>query len=251
MTKKGMVFRPVYVAQAKTRYVSLERVLKMPQVISQVSTVNHFANDTDRTLLEFVVIKRTQAKFDPATDNVFQKLLDVTKSGHEIILIDNFLRLVDCRDYSLAISQANYLRMNAPNLYSIEHGCAVISIPPNVISSIIAVRARESKIRSESVKRGVKEKAELHGDSKPTRKAVDQAAKVNSKIADVKAQALFQEIEHVRQSLPSKARGNLKAIAKALNAEGVETSSGRGQWQGTSVKRVLDRIERINEVASN
>ena len=251
MTKIGMVFRPVYVAQAKTRFVSLERVLKMPQVISQVSTVNHFANDIDRTLLELVVIKRTQAKFDPATDKVFQKLLDVTKSGQEIILIDNFLRLIDCRDYSLAVCQADYLKMNVPTLFSIEHGSILKTIPRKIIVSAVAARARQSKFRSESIKKGLQEKEEFVGATKPTRKAIDNAATRKSQIADFKAQALFQEIERVRQSMPLESRGNLTALADAMNVAGIETSSGGGQWQRITVKRVLDRMDRINEVASN
>lgn len=41
-----------------------------------------------------------------------------------------------------------------------------------------------------------------------------------------------------------RARGatSLRAIAKGLNATGIPTARGRGQWTAVQVKRVLDRL---------
>ena len=250
MTETGIVFRPLYVAQARSRTVSLEKLLKKPHVITQARTIRNFAAHADAPLAKVVLVSRTQAKFDPATDNVFQKLLGVTKNGSEVILVDDFLRLIDCRNFNLAIAQVDYLKKNAPTLLSIAHGSTVKTISANAIAATIAARSEQSALRSESIKKGLKENAELFGSTKPTRKAIDKAAKSKSSAADRRARILFPEIERIRQSMPLEARDSHKALADALNAAGVETSTGRGQWQGSSVKRVLDRMDRINDIAS-
>lgn len=46
-------------------------------------------------------------------------------------------------------------------------------------------------------------------------------------------------------------RADVGGTIAHMNAAGVETSSGRGKWQGPVVKRVLDRMDRINEVVAN
>jgi DNA invertase Pin-like site-specific DNA recombinase len=67
----------------------------------------------------------------------------------------------------------------------------------------------------------------------------ERSAKVRRERAAQSAASLLPVIERLRREGVTTAQG----LARALNAEGVPTVSGSGQWQANSVLRVLRRAE--------
>ena len=250
MIEKPKFARPMIVARPRSLAVSQDKLMAMPATIAQIETIRQFACDLGRDLKPIALIRRTQSKFDPSTNQVFQNVFDSIEDESEMVLIDDYLRLIDFRNYRLALDQGSYLRDSASGLYSILHASFVKNIPQPFMLSAIKDRARQSELRSRGIKKGLKETSELFGSSKPTRDAISKGAEGKSRHADVRALALLPEVEKIRHQLPETCKDSHKALADALNEAGVRTVSGKGKWQGALVKRLLDRIERLRDAES-
>ena len=237
--------RPVYVVSGKSLSTPKAELLNTTQCIAQASTVELFAKSAGRSLESYGLIRRTQARFDPALDPTFQKVLELSATNNEMILIDDYVRLIDCRDIDLAFTQAAYLKMHAPNLFSITHGSAVRDIPKKILVLNVGDQARKSHLRSKSIKSGLDKIAEFNDG--PTRKSVEAGVRAKKRIADHRAWQLSKDIERVRLTLSEDSQSNLTALAEALNASGIKTPSGKGAWQGITVKRVLERSARSGD----
>jgi DNA invertase Pin-like site-specific DNA recombinase len=112
------------------------------------------------------------------------------------------------------------------------------------IHIIAAVAEHEGRVISERTKaalaaakrRGVK----LGGDrgARLTAKARQAGCKARAEAADAKAADYADVIAELRAAGVT----SLSAIAEALTARGIPTTSGRGTWQAVQVSRVLARI---------
>lgn len=174
---------------------------------------------------------------------MFQKVLELSAANNEMILIDDYMRLIDCRDIDLAIAQVVYLKKHVPRLFSINHGSSVNEIPQKILKLNVGDKVRQSLLRSKSIKSGIDKTAEFNDG--PTRKSIEAGVRSKKRIADHRALLLSKDIERVRLSLEEDHQSNLAAIAKALNAAEIKTPSGKGAWQGGTVTRVLERAARL------
>jgi len=214
MSEKPKFVRPLLVVRASSITTSIDSLIETSAVTAQVETIRQFARDLKRGLKRFTLIKRTQSKFDPASCKLFQNVLESCESETEIILIDDYLRLIDFRDPRQALDQGAYLQSHARQLYSITHGSFVSKIHPSFMKSAIKDRVRRSELKSKSIKKGLKKNEDLLGGTKPTRKAVDKGAKRKSNIADHRARILLPEIERIRQTMPSDSKDNLRGCPR-------------------------------------
>lgn len=176
----------------------------------------------------------------PAED---QHLVSAIRNAHtcnETLVMDDVFRLIDCRSLELADTGLKDLMELDPPIYSIHHRGNLMKMSKRFLRAQTADRFRQSLIRSQRVKNGL-EKVREPGDG-PTRKAIEKAVASKQRKADRRAAMLIIEIERIRATLSADRRTDLKAIAAALDEANVPTSSGRGSWQGTMVKRVFDRV---------
>jgi len=98
------------------------------------------------------------------------------------------------------------------------------------------ISARTKAALAAAKRRGVK----LGGDRGvvPSRKARRLAIEAVQARADAKAANLAPVLAELQQA----GKTSLRAIAAALNEQGIPTSSGAGQWSASQVSRVLERL---------
>jgi DNA invertase Pin-like site-specific DNA recombinase len=98
------------------------------------------------------------------------------------------------------------------------------------------ISARTKAALAAAKRRGVK----LGGDRGvvPSRKARRLAIEAVQARADAKAANLAPVLAELQQA----GKTSLRAMAAALNEQGIPTSSGAGQWSASQVSRVLERL---------
>ncbi len=156
-------------------------------------------------------------------------------------------RLVDCRDHKVALRDILEFaaKAEAP-VCSVLHRQLLGEMRLPFLRAQIGDRVRAFRRRSDSVKAGLER---CHDpDAGPSRIASESGVRMKKQIADERAARLLPRIEVARSSLPLEQRSSHAAIARTLNEAGVPTPSGRGRWQGITVKRVFDRIGKVQEV---
>lgn len=237
--------RPILVFRSKAARPSLKAAHKSAPVLQQFDTAKQYAADLGAEMENFIVIPRTQAHYRPQHDQRLMKAIELARQNSELLVMDDVFRLIDCREVDAAFTDVSTLRnMRAP-LFSILHGQFLSKMPSKFVWAQIKDRLREFARRSSSVKAGI-EQWRLPEDG-PTRKAVEKGVLAKQRIADMRAQELMREIEHIRSTLPVEARSNTAALAKALNEANVPTPSGQGRWQSITVKRVLIRAAAMSK----
>jgi hypothetical protein len=235
-----LLIRPVIVFKSRKRKVLADTVKDSEQYSTQMRIISQFAIKHDWTLESPRLIVRTQANFDAATNNTFLTIMDAAHENNEMILVDDFIRLINCRDISTAAKQTDYLRMVAKNVYCIQREKLLVKIPKEQLQQILMTEFAKSNVHSKHVKAGLLKNAEfIEG---PTKKAREKGAKMRKLLADNRAQELVNEIAAAKAKLPSEKQSNFSAIARILNEENVPTPSRKGTWQGITVKRVLERV---------
>jgi len=98
------------------------------------------------------------------------------------------------------------------------------------------ISARTRAALAAARRRGVK----LGGDRGvvPSKKTWSLAIKAVQERADAKA----ANVAPIIAELKAAGRTSLRAIAAALNAQGIPTASGTGEWSASQVARVSERI---------
>jgi hypothetical protein len=69
-----------------------------------------------------------------------------------------------------------------------------------------------------------------------------EAARTARAVRTARADAHAAKLAPVVTELRAGGATTLRAIAAALNARGIPTATGRGEWCGTRVRRVLARL---------
>lgn len=244
MVDQKSPMRPIYVVRAKSLTTPKSELLALPQYFSQRTTMELFTRSADRPVEPYGLIRRTQARFDPSSDATFQEVLKLSTANNEMILIDDYMRLIDCRDIDAAKEQVTYLKKHVPQLFSINHGSSVNAIPQKVLMLNVGDKVRQSLLHSTNIKSGLDKTAELNDG--PTRKSIEAGVRSKKRIADYRALQLSKDIERIRLSLEEGQQSNLSVLAKALNDSEIKTPSGKGAWQRITVKRVLERVARLS-----
>lgn len=234
------LIRPLLVVRTRRAVTSYKVLRELPQVIRQYTAVRDFADQSGGVFGDPIVIQRSDARYIPADDRRLISAIDEARENAEMLAIDDVFRLIDCRERDRANAGFMGLVKLKPPIYSIQHSKELLRMTWEFAHLQIADRRRQSLIRSQRVKDGL-EKVREPGDG-PTRKVIEKAVASKQRKADRRAAMLIIEIERIRVTLPADRRTDLKAIAAALDEANVPTSSGRGSWQGTMVKRVFDRV---------
>jgi len=235
-------FHPLIVLRRGTRWPSIEAANRSAQYREQYLAIALWAQDRSQALLPPIFILRSQRQYQAAADQRLLQAIDKAKRNRTMLLISDFMRLIDCRSDKLASEGLVGLLRLEPPIYSIADGLPIASIPWERLQSRIyagrlsaaerSQRAKDAHARNDSTDKG------------PTKLAARAGANARKTIADRRAIKLVAEIERVRLGLPKDRQQNLAALAKALNDAGVPTASGRGQWQGSMVGRALARAQK-------
>jgi len=235
-----LLVRPVIIFKSRKRNISEDTVKGSEQYKTQTRIISQFAIKRDWPLESPRLIVRTQANFDVATNKTFLALLDAAHENKEVILVDDFTRLINCRDIGVAAKQTDYLRMVVRNVFCIRREKLLNKIPKEKLQLILINEFEKSNVHSMHVKAGLLKNAEFIDG--PTKKAREKGAKARKLLADRRAKELADEIATAKAKLPQEKQSNFSAIARILNEEKVPTPSRKGAWQGITVKRVLERI---------
>lgn len=235
----ALTLRPILVFRSKVARPSVAAALKTEGLAKQFSVATQYAAEKGVETEPYHYVIRTGAHYRPMNDRKLMRVIGNARSGSEILVLDDVFRLVDFRDPDTALSDVAALASSRAPLFSVLHGLLLWKMPPKFINAQLVHRVRAYRARSRSVKSGIA-RYRTPGDG-PSPNASRKGAQMKRRIADDRARQLIAEIERIRSSLAGEERSNRSAIARALNLANVPTPSGRGRWQGITVRRVFDR----------
>jgi Recombinase len=69
-----------------------------------------------------------------------------------------------------------------------------------------------------------------------------EAARAARAVRTARADARAVDLAPIIAELQAAGARSLRAIAAALNERGIPTATGRGEWSGKQVRRVLERL---------
>jgi hypothetical protein len=241
-TDSSVKVRPVLVFRSKRARPEREAVERNPSALKQLDNVTQYAIDLGVAMEPSHVIVRTGAHYRPQHDRRLLRVFEHARKHLELLALDDVFRLIDFRDQAAALNDIRILHASKVPLFSVLHRQPLWRMSRELLVAQIGDGVREFRRQSESVKAGIARNR--LPDEKPDRRAAERGALMKKRFADERAQRLIADIERIRSQLEPDRRSNLAAIATALNAADIATPSGRGKWQGITVKRVLDRAGR-------
>ena len=232
--------RPLIVVRIRRAMVtSLDEINRSQQFVRQFTAVRQFSDHLDCPLSSPVIVTRSNAKYLPDQDAHLVAARTNAHVNDQLLVMDDVFRLIDSRSAKQAERGMAGLLLLKPPIYSVSHGRLLLDMPKSLIQSEFADQVRESTLRSKAIRDGLTRLGVER--PKPTAEAVQSAIATKKKRADKRAARLIDDINRVIAALPEDRRQNRNAIATALNEANVPPPSGRGRWQGITVKRVLDR----------
>jgi DNA invertase Pin-like site-specific DNA recombinase len=191
-----------------------------------------------------------------------QQAVHVFLNGHRELIIESFTEIESgrkndrpqlvaalnaCRKYKAVLIIAKLDRL-ARNVHFIsglmESGVEFIAVDmPEAnrltihILAAVAEHERETiSQRTKAALQAAKARGTKLGSPQPQKGAV-----IRSQVLQEKADRFAANILPVIHGLQAQGITGYKALARALNARGIQTANGR-QWYGTTVRNVLDRV---------
>ncbi len=234
-----MKLRPVLVCRTKAARPDRKTALRSPAVLRQFDTVKQYAIAQGVAIEPSRVLVRTRAHYRPQHDRHLLDAIDHARAHFELLVLDDLFRLIDFRDPATAVDDIGILHACKMPLFSVLHGLPLWGMTHEFLAAQIGDGVRAFRRQSDSVRAGIARNR--LPDATPSRRGAEAGARMKKRLADARAGRLIAEIDRVRSGLEPDRRTNLAAIAAALNAERVPTPSGRGRWQGVTVRRILDR----------
>lgn len=236
------VSRPLLFVKVRSRLRMGSEARGSASAESQLVTIARWAEQQDQTLAKPVLLARTRASYSPEQDPKLCEVIQISRGNRDVLVMDDVFRFTRGCDAAEAEEIFRGLLRLEPLIFSIRHGAPLHRLKSETVRNELLRCAIEFRRRSERGKRA----ASSHGDGQgaPTRQALRSAARARGVIADHKARQLADEIERVTHALPPEKQTNRSAIARALDEAGIAPPSGAGQWQATTVTRVLDRAQR-------
>lgn len=234
---------PLLFIRVRSRARMLSDARSSRSATEQRIAVERWAERQDRALTMPVLVPRTRAPYRPDRDTWLHEQIQSAKSDGRVLVMDDLFRFVDGCDVQDAQQIMIGLLALEPPIFSIRHGAPLNGVAPSIYRHEIEHRVRSFRSRSERAKRAAAEPE--NSQVAPSSKARSRAIRVRKHLADEGALRLVEKIDHVRASLAAAERNNLSVVARALNDAEIPTPSGAGRWQGTTVKRVLERAGRL------
>lgn len=210
---------------------------------SQFVAIARWAEQQGQTLAKPVLLARTRASYHPERDAKLREVIQSARADRRLLVMDDVFQFTRGCDAPEAEEIFRGLWRLEPPIISIRHGAPLLRLKSETINNELRRCVIEFRRRSERAKHAVSSHWDLQ--AAPTDKALRSAARARRLVADHKSRQLAEEIERVTHALPAEKQTNRSAIARALNEAGIAPPSGAGEWQGTTVTRVLDRAQRL------
>lgn len=236
-------FIPLLVVRLRKRLRSIEEINRHSSASAQWVAIERYAEDKGLSLASRCFVVRMKGRrYTLERDSSLKKAVAKAIEDRHVLLMDDVFRLIAGMEEEPAVAMlTDLLKAKAP-IYSILHGNMLTRLPRETIKSNLTLHVGRLRGHSRRIKQGL---AIYGGNLAPSRKAIKRGAQSRIRTADRRAQALHQEIEKIRAELSENERSNRAAIARALNAAGIQGPGG-GAWQGTTVKRIEERVAKFS-----
>lgn len=236
---------PLIFVRVRSRGRLAGEVRRSRMAAEQMAVIAQWASGAECTLMAPVIIAVTRAPWHPARDARLTEAIRAALTDKCPLLMDDVLRVADgCDDEDAFRIVRSLIGLGAP-IHSIRHGRLLPRIDVTTINREVTLRVAAWRVRSERARHAAAAPDQLQ--PAPSAAARRAALQVRTRQADRQARHLAGEIARIQAGLPDGEQTNCSALARALNAAGVSTPSGRGKWQGTTVTRVLARAGQLPE----